>query len=249
MKSATVLFLVVCGLAGCSRDAASPSDPLTAIGEAEQLVLASSMAGDGSKLLPQLNRLPQNLQLTSEQQARIKALTDAFVLATKADQEALAAITKQIRDALATGQSKDKIRSLLDQAKAIGDRLVAAETKLRDDMLAVLTAEQKAWLASNQPAPCPLTDAQQSQISALLAGYEQANRADLDAVNAALARAKAAQKAGATREQINAILDTVKPALERIRLANEALQKAIQGVLTDAQLASHCVVQPVTRTK
>ena len=249
MKKTTALFLVVFGLAACGRDAASPSDPLATMDEAAHLILNSGMAGDGSKLVSQLNRLPQNLKLTSEQQARIRALTDAFAQATKADLEALAALKKQVRDASAAGTTKDQVKALLDQAKAISDRLAAAETKLRADILAVLTAEQRAWLDANQPVPCTLTDAQRSQISALLAAYEQANEADLDAINAALAQAKAAQKSGATREQINAILDAVKPAMERIRVANGALQKAIQAVLTAGQVGSHCVVQLTTRSK
>lgn len=242
MRTTTLLLLLALGLTGCGRDATSPSNALVTIDEAESLVLSSSIAVVGSKALAQLARLPQSLALTSAQQAAIKALTDAFALVTKADQDALAALKKQIRDASVAGTPKEQIQALLDQARVISDRLAAAEARLRDDILALLTAEQRAWLEANQPTPCTLAEGQQSRIGALLAAYEQANRSDLDAINAALAQAKTAQKNGATREQISAILNPVKAAMERVRAAGEALQKAIQGVLTPEQLASHCIV-------
>jgi hypothetical protein len=55
-----------------------------------------------------------------------------------------------------------------------------------------------------------------------------------------LQKAREAQKSGASREQVQAILDTVKANVERLRVAQDALTKAIDAVLTAEQRASNC---------
>lgn len=243
MRKATVVLLAAMALGACSKDSTAPTDLTGLFDEAATLGFSSAFAGDpAGNFLPPVNRLPENLKLTDAQGAQIKALLTAFEQSTKADRDALNAIMKQVKDAMMAKKSRAEIQALYDQAKPIRERLEAAEKKLHDDIWAVLTADQKAWLEANKPVNCAslLTDAQRNQISVLVAAFEQANKADLDAIQAALAQARTAQKSGATKDQIKAILDSVKPAMERVRLATVALQAAVAAVLTPDQLAAHC---------
>jgi Spy/CpxP family protein refolding chaperone len=114
---------------------------------------------------------------------------------------------------------------------------------LHNQIEAVLTAEQKAWLAAHAPVRCrefALTDAQKTEITGLIAAFNEANRADLEAVKAVFEEARAAYQNGASREQIRAILNKAAAAMQRLRTAHEALNASIRAVLTAEQLASGC---------
>lgn len=236
------LFALVTGLAlaACSQDTAAPLDQATSnlLDDAAELAYNASYAADpGSNLLPGINRLPDNLKLTADQQAKIKALVDAFTAATKADRDALVALPKGS-----------------DAANAIRTRLQAAETKLKADLLAVLTAEQRAWVESHNqkdapPSTCPsLTDAQKTQIAALIAAYEQANKADIETTRTALERAQAAKRAGKTEAEIKAILDAARAATDRLRAATDKLNSDIQALLTPEQKSASCFRLPKAPT-
>jgi hypothetical protein len=75
----------------------------------------------------------------------------------------------------------------------------------------VLTPGQLAWLTAHEPQKCkpgsfpPLSDAQKAQIKALEQAFQTNNKADLDAVKAALDSAK-----GKTPAERDAILSTVR---------------------------------------
>jgi Spy/CpxP family protein refolding chaperone len=192
--------------------------------------------------------LPDSIKLSATQHAQIRALVTAFVQATRADMEALNAINHEARAAKQAGKTEAEIRAIFAKGDAIRQRLHAAEAKLRADIEAVLTPAQKAWLANPGPRPINqcrtdgirLTDAQHTQITALISAYELANKADLDAIKAVHQEARAAHEAGATREQVAAILSKAQAAMQRIRAAQEALHTAVRAVLTPAQIASGC---------
>lgn len=251
-KFAFGLFLLL-GLAACNQDAAAPVDDRTAeFDEAISLVFDASFAGDPMhRFIPFVLRLPEHLKLTSEQEAQVKALIEAFKSATRADHEALATILRQAREARHAGKSADEIRAILQQGEPIRRRVVAAEQKLRADLLAILTAEQRAWIESQQPKRCDtvaLTAEQRMEISGLFAAFEQANRADLDAIKSALERARAAHRDGVPREEVRAILAAVQPAMERIRAAQIQLAAEVLAVLTPEQIASGCYRPHLRRT-
>jgi hypothetical protein len=109
----------------------------------------------------------------------------------------------------------------------------------------VLTPAQRAWLTGRtprEPGPCStITEAQRNEISALRAAFEQANAADIALVASAHERARAAVQAGATREQIAAILAEARAALQRLATARAALHDAVGAALTPAQLAAGCL--------
>ena len=242
MKKITFALLVSLTAVSCSDGVSPTTEP--AFDEAAVLGYAASMTSDpGSHYLGHLHRLPESLALTAAQKTQIDALLTRFNEATKADRDALAAIGKQVMEAIKAGKSRDEIRTILAQGDAARERLRAAEAALRTAIEAVLTAEQKAWLASQDGRRCTpitLTEQQRTQISALVADFQKANSADLAIIRDALEKARTAHKSGATREQIAAILEAARPAMERIRAAEKALADAIKALLTPEQQASGC---------
>ena len=92
------------------------------------------------------------------------------------------------------------------------------------------------------PDSLKLTDAQKAQIQALRDAFATAHAADLAALDAIQKQVRDAFKAGKSRDEMKAILDTAKPILERLKPAFDALATAIGNVLTPAQkawIASH----------
>ncbi|MEO8575863.1 MAG: Spy/CpxP family protein refolding chaperone, partial [Gemmatimonadales bacterium] len=183
------------------------------------------------------NGLPDSLKLSSDQQTAIRALITAFETSTKADRDALQSILRRAREG-----GRASAPGILAEAAAIIARLQAAETKLKSDIDTILTADQRAWLASHTPRNCrperfpALTDAQKAQISALEQAFQDKNKADLDAVKAAFDSAK-----GKSREEAERILQGTAAARARLEAARKALRESIVGLLTAEQKASGCL--------
>ncbi|HSL72143.1 MAG TPA: Spy/CpxP family protein refolding chaperone, partial [Longimicrobiales bacterium] len=197
------ILLIAAFAAACSSDIAAPIDPLDSFDTGAIVAYdAAGMSGPG-RYLTMLHRLPEDLKLTADQAAAIRALLDAFRAANQDDISALAAIHAEAAAARRAGKSREEIAAILARGNEIRRRLMEAEQRLEAAIADVLTAEQKAWLASHHPQRCdrrtapPLTEVQATQIRALIAAYEETNKADLEAVKAALERARAAQQSGA----------------------------------------------------
>ena len=252
MRRTALIVVAAIGLAACSsNESTSPAD----ISQITDFVIGAngtaltSAGGYDADLfqLRLLNGLPDSLQLTADQQAKIKALVDAFQAATKADHDALAGILRDAMAAIAAHKSRDEVKAILDKGIAIRERLSLAEAKLRSDIEAVLTPEQKAWLASHEPQRCdpskfpPLTDAQKAQMRSLETAFQTANKTDLDAVQAAMQQVRAAIAAGKSRDEIQAILDGIKPAIDRLIAARKTLHDQLEAILTPEQKASGCI--------
>lgn len=249
MRRIALVAAASLAFAACSTDTTSPADQSII----DEFLLGSSVAlttagGYDANIYQDrlFNALPDDLALTPDQQAKIKALVDAFQAATKADREALNAILREARDAIAAHKSRDEVKAILDRGAAIRARLAAAEAALRAAIEALLTPEQKAWINAHKPQRCdpskflPLTDAQKAQIRALEQAFQAANKADLDAVKAIFEQARAAQQAGKSPAEIQAIIATAKPIMDRLEAARRALKTQIEGVLTPEQKASGC---------
>jgi Spy/CpxP family protein refolding chaperone len=239
-------MFVALALIACSQEVTAPPEVDVLFDNSGILAYdAAGLSGPG-RYLSTLHRLPPNLRLTDAQNAAIKAAIDAFSRSTAVDREALAQILKAADEARRTGKSREEVAAILAKGDSIRQRLVAAEQALQAKIESILTAEQKAWLDGNLRTRCDprtvpaLTDAQITEIRGLVAAYEENNKADLAAVKAAFEKAREAQKNGASREQIKAILDAVHPAMERLAAAQAALLKAINAVLTAEQRASGC---------
>ena len=240
-------------LTACADSQSPPPADIDLATEAAGLVgLGDRVASAGPRELAQVHRLPDNLKLTTAQDAAIKLLVDQFLAATTADRAALMAVLNQAHEAIRAGKSRAEVQAILDQAEPIRLRMQAAETALGNAILGVLTAEQKAWLAANPPrggAPppprpsCPpLTAAQQAQINSLLSAFAEANKADLAAIAAAERAAGTARRNGASAADVQKILDAVKANRDRVDAARTALETAISNVLTAEQKACRVAV-------
>jgi Spy/CpxP family protein refolding chaperone len=96
-------------------------------------------------------RLPLELQLTDEQRAAIVALREAFRTEHQDELDALKAIFEQARAARQAGATREEVRAILETGKPIADGLRAAVRELHEDILNVLTEEQRAWLREHRP--------------------------------------------------------------------------------------------------
>ncbi len=243
MRWTAFVMIAALGLAACSTETTAPTVSDLTI-DAGAFGTALTVTGGYEPELYQTrltNGLPDSIKLSSDQQAKIKALIDAFNTSTKADHDSLSVLLRKAHDAAKTRGNSDALSKILADGAAISARLAAAEAKLKADIDAVLTPEQLAWLASHEPKNCkpgkfaPLSDAQKAQIKALEAAFQTNNKADLDAVKAALDSAK-----GKTKAERDAILAPVAPAMARLEAARKALKEAITAVLTADQKASGC---------
>lgn len=245
MRRIVFITLAAAALAACSNETTAPNTADLSY-DAGAYGTALTIAGGFEPDLYQdrlTNGLPDSIALSADQKTQIKALVDAFQKSTRADHDSLAALLKKARDLgkphSTTGA--DSVGKLLAKAAEITQRLAAAQAKLKSDIDAVLTPAQRAWLASHQPKNCkpgkfaPLSDAQKAQIKALEDAFQANNKADLDAVKAALDSAK-----GKSKSEREAILATVKPAQQRLEAARKALKDAIKAVLTSEQKSSGC---------
>ena len=249
MKRIALVALAALSLAACSQDTIGPASSLDLDNGAGAFGTALTAAGGYEAGIYEsrlANGLPDDLKLSAEQKEKIRALVKAFEDATRADREALREILRQANEAGRRGARGDA-RKVLDGAVAIRTRLAAAEAKLKADIDAVLTPEQRAWITTHSPRRCdpskfiPLSDAQKAQIGALEAAFEQSNKADLDAVKAAYDEAREALRAGKSREEAARILDRVKPAIARLATGRIRLREQITAVLTPEQRASGCL--------
>jgi Spy/CpxP family protein refolding chaperone len=248
MRKFLAVWFTVFAIAACAEDTAAPTTDTLLLDDAAVLAFgAMDMADPGSHFIARLNSLPDSIKLASEQRTQIRALIANFINASRADMEALAAIHQEARAAREAGKTEAEIRAIFARGDEIRARLHAAEAKLHADIAALLTPAQRAWLANlpmrRQQCADPtirLTEAQHTQISALIAAFETTNRADLDAIKAVHEEARAALQAGASRERVAEILAQASAPMQRIRAAREALHAAIRALLTPAQLASGC---------
>lgn len=252
MRRIAFASLAALVVAACSNETTAPAnttDQVTDFSIGAFGTTLTSVGGYDADLyqLRLFHGLPDNLKLTPEQEAKIKALTEAYKAATKADRDALNAILRQAKDAKKAKKSDVEIKAILDQGIPIRTRLVADEAKLKTDIDDVLTAEQRAWLASHGPKHCklskflPLTDAQKTQMKAVEETFETTNKADLETVKVGLKALKEAVEAGKPAADVQKILDSIKPALDRLVTARATLKTQLEGVLTPEQKASGCV--------
>lgn len=249
MRRIAIIALAALSVSACSNDTTSPQSSLT-LSDAGAFGTALTVAGGYDAQTYQnrlVNGLPDSLRLTDEQKARIKTLVQAFEQATKADREAVNAVLREARAAIEAKKSREEVQAILAKAADARKRLGDAEAKLKSDIDGVLTAEQRAWLASHSPRSCranqfpPLTDAQKTQINALETAFQQKNKADLDLVKSIMDEAQAAIKAGKSRDEVAAILQKAAAPMARLMVARKELRDSILNILTPEQKASGCL--------
>jgi Spy/CpxP family protein refolding chaperone len=250
-KILAVAALGLAGLTACSTETLAPTDLELLDAYESDLVpdyaLSSTAIVDGAGI--GAARLPEELQLTAEQKADIAALHDAFQQEHTDDVAQLRSIEQQIRELRRSGGTREQIAALHAQAKTILQGLAADFAVLQQAIWAIYTAEQRAWIESHKPPMCDrrgpprLTDEQVAQIRALKQAFTEAVADEMAAIKAAHQRARDAKQAGASAEEIRAILASVQDEMAAVRQAEVRLQNAIQNVLTPDQRRRWCVVR------
>jgi Spy/CpxP family protein refolding chaperone len=249
MRRLALIAAAALSLAACSDSSTSPDNPdLTFVDAGAFGTALTNVGGYDAETYQNrlINALPDELELTSEQEAQIKSLIQAFQQSTRADRDALLAILRSAHAAIEAHKSRAEVEAILRQGAEIRSRLAAAEAKLKADIYQVLTPEQRAWIAAHSPRACrpekfpPLTDAQKAQIRALEIAFAENNKNDLAFVKATLEEAKAAVRAGKSPAEIQQILAKALPAIVRLESARKNLRDQIIAVLTPEQKASGC---------
>jgi Spy/CpxP family protein refolding chaperone len=93
---------------------------------------------------------PDSLKLTDAQKAAIKALHDAYAVAHKTQFDQLKAIREEARTAIQAGETREKVRAILEKGRPIMESMRADFEALRAAVAAILTPEQKAWAAEHR---------------------------------------------------------------------------------------------------
>jgi len=83
-------------------------------------------------------------QLSEVQLAQMKALKDSFETTYRADITTIRTVAAEAKTARAAGKSEAEVTAILAKAAQARDRVRAGEKKLYEDIMALLTAEQRA---------------------------------------------------------------------------------------------------------
>lgn len=239
------------GLAACNSDPASPDDAGLLESGVLDLVpdyaISSAAEIDGAGI--GAARLPDDLKLTPEQKAEIVALHEAFIQDHADEVAALREIERQLRELRSSGGSREGARVLFAQAHTILHGMADDFAALQEAIWAVYTPAQRAWIEAHRPRVCGpdgpprLTQAQIAEIRALRQAFHAAVADDIAFIRQVHQQARAAHQAGASAEEIRAILATAHDALERLHAAERQLHQDIQDVLTQEQRARWCLVR------
>jgi Spy/CpxP family protein refolding chaperone len=100
------------------------------------------MGGDRGEMV---GKAMERLNLTADQKARIKALRDGFQQANASTLAEVKALRDQMKSAM-EAKDREKAKSIREQMKTKMETLKPAREQLHQQILAVLTAEQKAEL-------------------------------------------------------------------------------------------------------
>jgi Spy/CpxP family protein refolding chaperone len=239
------------GLGACSTEPVAPSDQLFLDDEVSELVpdyaISSAAVIDGAGIGGA--RLPEELQLTTEQKAAIAALHEKFMQDHADEVAALRAIEQQIRQLRRNDGTREQVHALIEQARPILEGLAADFAALQEAIWAIYTPEQRAWIEAHKPRVCDrsgppqLTDEQIAKIRSLKQAFQVAMADEIAAIQEAFKQAREAKQAGASAEEIRAILASVKDEMEALRTAEQRLEQAILDVLTPEQRARWCLVR------
>lgn len=93
--------------------------------------------------------LPDDIKLTEEQKAEIAALRVAFKTEHQTEIDALQAIFEAARTARQNGATRMEVHAILIQGREIAMAMRPDVQALHEATRAVLTDEQRAWLAEN----------------------------------------------------------------------------------------------------
>lgn len=250
-KILAVAALGLAGLMACSTETVAPDDLALLDVDVTDLVpdyaISSAAVVDGAGI--GAARLPDDLQLSAEQKAAIAGLHDAFQQENADEVQALRAIEQQIRQLRRSGGAREEMEALVADAREIIEGLADDFAALQEAIWAIYTPEQRAWIESHKPKVCDrggpprLTEEQIARIRVLKQAFQEAVADDMAAIKAAHQEAREAKQAGASAEEIRAILASVADEMQAVRSAEARLSDAIQEVLTPDQRRRWCIVR------
>ncbi len=240
------------GLGACSTEPVAPNDQSLFLSDdvtdlVPDYAISSAAVVDGAGIGGA--RLPDDLQLTADQKAAIAALHEAFATDHADEIAELRAIEQQIKQLRRSGGTREQVHALIEQARPILQSLADDFAALQDAIWAIYTPEQRAWIESHKPKVCDrrgppqLTEEQVDKIRALKQAFQVAMADEIAAIQEAHKKAREAKQAGASAEEIRAILASVQDEMEALRTAERRLEQAILDVLTPEQRARWCIVR------
>lgn len=149
----------------------------------------------------------------------------------------LAVVTTACTDSSPLAPTGGRDTSLAAQVAANDSLIRSASAATRRDSAGPGTASGTPTVGPGfaLPASLALSTAQQNQIAALQAAFDQQTAKDAADYNAILIEARNARAAGASAASIDAIIAKGSAIAQRLQAAQAALQAAIEAVLTPAQ--------------
>src|SRR5262245_31998878 len=214
------------GLGACSTEPVAPTDQSLFLNDdVTELVpdyaISSAAVIDGAGIGGA--RLPDSLALTADQRAAIAELHEAFAKDHADEVAQLRAIEQQIKQLRRSGGSRDDVHALIEKARPIMQGLADAFAALQKAIWNIYTPEQRAWIEATKPKVCDrsgppqLTDEQIAKIRALKQAFQESMADEIAAIQAAHKKARDAKAAGASAEEIRAILATVQDEMEALK--------------------------------
>ena len=156
MKKYLVL-LVAIFLGGCVESTTAPmmSDDYALVAFGPEGMALEGTLGEQPQHRPFDGRtgaqpLPEELKLTPEQHAAIKALRDAFRDVNKERLDALKVVFQRARTARDGGATQEQVRAILAEARPLLDAIRPLLRQLHQDIFAVYTPAQKTWIMSHR---------------------------------------------------------------------------------------------------
>lgn len=240
------------GLGACSTEPVAPVDQSLFLNDdmtelVPDYAVSSAAVIDGAGIGGA--RLPDSLALTAEQKAAIEELHEAFAKDHADEVAALRAIEQQIKQLRRSGGSREEVHALIEKARPIMQGLADDFAALQKAIWEIYTPAQRAWIEAHKPKVCDrsgppqLTDEQIAKIRALKQAFQESMADEIAAIQAAHKKARDAKAAGASAEEIRAILATVQDEMEALKQAERRLEQAILDVLTPEQRARWCIVR------
>jgi hypothetical protein len=159
---AATVALTACELTPTGPTAAQLSDDyaLVVFGDAGAALEGMMGPQDGTRPFDGRTgraQLPDSLALSTEQLEAIAALRETFRLDHADELAALKAIFDEARAARRGGATREQIRAILGDGRAIHEALRPDVQALHEAIRAVFTDAQRAWIAANRPmGPRPM---------------------------------------------------------------------------------------------
>jgi hypothetical protein len=191
---------------------------------------------------------PEALALTTEQKADVVDRQRRFERDNTADLARLRILQNDLRRARDERRPDGERRRIVGDGRRIRSRLDSAFTRVGESVASeVYTEPQRQWVRDRDPRNCRngdrphLTPEQVEEIRALQAAFEAESAEIIRQIQAIVAEARAAAAAGASREEVQAILERADHLRRELAALEQRLRQAIADILNQDQRRHPCV--------